>query len=390
MPQGSADVGMAKFSETVIGIDGRYLQDKWHGVGRYTYGLLAGLCAAEGNYRVVVFVDPSLPNHRFPLHDLAAGGKIELYPISFGLHSPYELVAWQAVLRARPVDVFHSPYVWSPLLLPCPLVTTVHDMIFDRYPEYMPGRRYWLPYKAMSRLAVGLARQVIAVSEATKADLLHFVPARAGKVVTVLEGVEQHFKPAVEQAERDRVRAKYSLPQRYVLALGARRPHKNVSRLVQAFRSVAADVEHTLVLAGAVDARFDDDAAQAIEELRAAGRVLEIGHIDEADLATVYSLAELFVQPSVIEGFGLPVLEAMACGCPVACSNTSSLPEVAGDAALLFDPWSVSDIAATLCRALATPTLRSELSALGLERANRFTWRSAAQQTLKIYTSAAA
>jgi len=382
---------MAKhIPETVIGIDGRYLQDKWHGVGRYTYGLLAGLCAAEGKYRIVVFIDPSLPNNRFPLRELAAGGKIELYPISFALHSPYELVAWRAVLRARPVDVFHSPYVWSPLLLPCPLVTTVHDMIFDRYPAYLPGRRYWLPYKAMSQLAIRLARQVIAVSDATKNDVLRFVPARPDKIVTVLEGVEPHFRPAAEGAERARVRAKYKLPARYVLALGARRPHKNVGRLVQAFRSLAPNIEHTLVLAGAIDARFSDDAAQAIDELRAAGRVLEIGHIDEADLATVYSLAELFVQPSVIEGFGLPVLEAMACGCPVACSNTSSLPEVAGDAALLFDPWSTADIADTLARALESPSLRRDLSQRGLERAHRFTWRTAAQQTLEVYGNAVA
>ncbi len=381
---------MANFSETVIGIDGRYLQDKWHGVGRYTFGLLAGLCAAEGNHRVVVFVDPSLPNHRFPLRELAGGGKLELYPISFGLHSPYELIAWRAVLRARPVDVFHSPYVWSPLLLPCPLVTTVHDMIFDRYPEYLPGRRYWLPYKAMSRLAIGLARQVITVSDATKDDVLRFVPARPDKLVTVLEGVEAQFRPAADAAESARVRARYGLPERYVLALGARRPHKNVSRLVQAFLSVSGSVEHSLVLVGSIDGRFADDAAAAIDELRAAGRVIEIAHVDEHDLATVYSLAELFVQPSVIEGFGLPVLEAMACGCPVACSNTSSLPEVAGDAALLFNPWSAHDIAATILRALEDPALRRELSARGLERAHRFSWRAAAQQTLEVYSNAAA
>ncbi|HEX5689951.1 MAG TPA: glycosyltransferase family 1 protein, partial [Roseiflexaceae bacterium] len=335
----------AATNRPTIGIDGRFLQDKFHGIGRYLYGLLAGLCALPGQHRVVLFVDPSLPNQRFPLDRLVASGRLELHPIAFPLYSPRELWSWPRVLRATPVDLFHSPYIWSPILLPCPLVTTFHDMIFDHYPEYIPGRRCLIPYKVMSRLALIKSRRVIAVSQATRDDIVEFAGFGANKIATILSGVEPAFKPVSDAAERARVRSRYGLPESYILALGARRPHKNIRRLVAAFERVAATIPQTLILVGDVDPRFSDDATPAIARLKARGRLREIGHVAEQDLPALYSMADVFVQPSIIEGFGLPVLEAMACGCPVACSNTSSLPEVAHDAALLFDPLSEDQIA---------------------------------------------
>jgi len=373
-----------------IGIDGRYLQDKFHGIGRYVYNLLTGLYAVDDDYRVVVFIDPALPNKRFPLDHVARKGRIEFCQVSIPLYGVRELWEWPAVLRATPVDVFHSPFFWSPVLLPCPLVATVHDMILDRYPQYLPGLQFLLPYRAMSRLTLRNARRVIAVSDATKRDIVHFAGVDRGKIDTILCGVEERYRPVATETELARVRDTYGLPPSYVLALGARRPNKNIPGLVSAYSRIAGEVAQPLVLVGTIDDRFVDSAGADIAALKRAGRVVEIAHVAERDLPSVYSMADLFVQPSIIEGFGAPLLEAMACGCPVACSNTSSLPEVAGDAALLFNPRSQTEMAETLRRALSSPDLRRDMRERSLRQARRppFALDEVAARTLDVYRHA--
>lgn len=372
-----------------IGIDCRFIQDKFHGIGRYTYQLLSHLCALEGEHRVVAFVDRSLPNMRFPLDALADHGRLTLWPIKVPLYHPSELTAWPRLLRAAPVDVLHVPYFWSPLALPCPLVTTIHDMIFDRHPEYMPQPHLRAVYWLGSRAAIRRSRRIIAVSEATRADIVAYGGGEAGRVCVVPEGVEPSFAPVRDGAALRAIRARYGLPERYVLALGARRPHKNIARLVEAFATIAGELPHALVLAGEIDPRFDNAPSPLVRRLRAEGRLVETGFVAEQDLPALYSLAELFVQPSIIEGFGLPVLEAMACGCAVACADSSSLPEVAGDDALLFDPRDSAAIATVLRAALAAPAMRADLARRGVARAAGFSWERAARETFAVYTAAA-
>jgi len=372
-----------------IGIDCRFIQDKFHGIGRYAYQVLSHLCSLEGKHHITAFVDPSLPNSRFQFDALTQSGRLTIYPISIPLYHVPDLWAWRAILRDANVDVFHSPYFWAPLLAECPIVVTIHDMIFDRYPEYMPQRQFALIYKIMSRLAIRRSRKVIAVSEATRYDLQLYAGVDGGKVCVVPEGVDVSFKAVSDSQVCHAIRQRYGLPPSYVLALGARRPHKNIARLVAGFSRVAAQVPHALVLVGAIDDRFPREVTSTIGRLKAEGRIIETGYVVEGDLPALYTLADLFVQPSIIEGFGLPVLEAMACGCPVACSNTSSLPEVAGDAALLFDPLSEARIADVLRRALTSQELRRELSRRGSRRAGEFTWEAAAELTLDVYHHAA-
>ncbi len=372
-----------------VGIDGRFLQDKFDGVGRYLHGLLLGLLDLDEDICLRLFVDHSLPNSRFPLAALEDADRLELTPISTPLYSARELWEWPRTLRGSGIDVFHSPYFWSPVRLPCPLVSTVHDMIFDRYPQYIPGLHFLLPYKIASQVMMRRSRRILAVSEATARDITKFGGRRLeGRTRAVPNGVDASFQPVPDPIARQRVRRRYGLPERFVLALGTRRPHKNIERLIAAYARIAGRVPHSLVLAGSVDERFPHRLEETGRRLIEEGRIVETRRIDEQDLPTLLSSAELFVQPSIIEGFGLPALEAMACGCPVAGSNTSSLPEVLGNAGLTFDPLSEPEIAATLERALRSADLRAQLRLRGLRRAATFTWRAAAASTLEVYRSA--
>jgi glycosyltransferase involved in cell wall biosynthesis len=321
-----------------------------------------------------------------PLDGNLPAGKLQIRSIGIPAYHPRGLWAWRAILRDCAIDIFHAPYhVWAPALLPCPLVSTVHDMIFDRYPRYMPQGYQWPAYKVVSALAVRRSRRVIADSQATKRDIVRFTRADADKISVIHLGVDPRFGLVLGERRHREVRERYGLPATYMLALGAWRPHKNTLRLLKAFAAIAGDVPHALVLVGNVEA--GRQSSRALAALRHSRRLIELDYVPEADLPVLYSMADLFVHPSIIEGFGLPVLEAMACGCPVVCSNTSSLPEAAGDAALLFDPFSTQDLAAALGRALSSIDLRRELSQRGLRRAGMFTWERATAETLSVYRS---
>jgi alpha-1,3-rhamnosyl/mannosyltransferase len=181
--------------------------------------------------------------------------------------------------------------------------------------------------------------------------------------------------------------SRLTLPENYILYFGSNKPHKNLVRLIEAWQIAnrkSQIANHELVIAGAWDARYPE-AKRRAEELDLADKVSLLGPVAEADLPALYAGAELFVFPSLYEGFGLPVLEAMACGAPVVCSNVSSLPEVAGDAALLVDPLDMDALAAAIVRVLGDEALRSEMRQRGLQQAGRFTWAQTAQQTLEIY-----
>ncbi len=232
------------------------------------------------------------------------------------------------------------------------------------------------------------AQLTIAVSHSTKNDLQRLFRVSSDRIVVVPEGVDDHFKP-LPRAELDRVRARYALPDCYLLYLGSNKPHKNVLRLVEAFarsniRERKAGIG--LVIAGHWDQRYPQAKALA-EKWDLNDRVSFIGPVKDDDLPALYGGAELFVFPSEYEGFGLPVLEAMACGAPVVCSNRSSLPEVAGDAALLCDPHDVEALAHAIAQAVLDRDMRATLQQRSLARAAQFSWEQTAQQTLRIYQS---
>jgi alpha-1,3-rhamnosyl/mannosyltransferase len=267
-----------------------------------------------------------------------------------------------------------------------------------KYPHYFaPHER--VIFRLAMELSLRTARAIIAISHSTARDLGAWgVPAQRLSVIP--EAADPAFAPQPEHIIAA-VRARYHLPGHYVLYLGSNKPHKNLVRLVEAWKITNTKFQISnrpipnpqspipnlqLVIAGHWDDRFPQPRQRAAE-LRALETIYFAGPVDEADLPALYSGADLFVFPSLYEGFGLPVLEAMACGTPVICSQTSSLPEVAGEAALLTDPSKASSIAEAMGRALGDPGLRQEMREKGLAQAARFSWERTAQETLAVYRS---
>ena len=292
------------------------------------------------------------------------------------------LAADLAVRRPRP-DVLFVPAHVVPVVCPVPAVVTVHDLGYRHFPDAHPlAQRLYL--EASTYYSAHAAAHVIADSEATRRDLRTFYGVPAERVAVVYPGRDESLRPVDPAA----VRAKYGLPERYLLHVGTLQPRKNLVRLMEAARTVAqtelADI--SLVLAG----RPGWLAAPILQAARECGplvRVLE--YVPDEDLPGLYSGAAVFAFPSLFEGFGFPVLEAMACGTPVVCANTSSLPEVAGTAALLVDPLDVAALATALTRALTDPAVRAELVARGFRQVQRFTWARAADEVWAVLAGAA-
>ncbi|MBC8449717.1 MAG: glycosyltransferase family 4 protein [Chloroflexi bacterium] len=366
-----------------IGIDGRYIQDHFPGIGRYTYSLISGLAPLAADDTLVVLYNPALPNSRYDLAALAQHRNVELVRVAVPTFSLAKQLRLPSLASDLALDILHSPYYVKPYRLPVPSILTIYDAIPTRYPAYYP-RRARLLIRLLKRLALRSAAHCIAISEATKADFVRYHAVAPQRITAVPLAASARFCPA-EAAAIAAVRERYRLPPDYVLYLGINKPHKNLVRLVEAWStSPIAHGKSQLVLAGREDPRYSQ-ARQRVKELGLEEGVRFLGEVGEADLPALYSGATAFVFPSLCEGFGLPVLEAMACGVPVACSNTSSLPEIVGDAALTFDPADVEAMAAALSRLLGDSDLRADLRQRGLERAQRFTWAETARRTLEVY-----
>jgi alpha-1,3-rhamnosyl/mannosyltransferase len=262
-----------------------------------------------------------------------------------------------------------------------PTVLTFYDLIPLYFPAYVSWRAR-LSFHFTMRLALRTADRIIAISEASKRDLLAAFQVDPARVTAAPLAPDPRFSPQ-SAATTAALRTRYALPETFLLYLGINKPHKNLTALIQAYARLPASAP-PLVIAGAWDARYPE-ARTTAHTLDLGDRVRFLGPVAETDLQALYTAATAFVFPSLYEGFGLPVLEAMACGTPVACSNVSSLPEVAGDAALLFAPGDVPALAETLERLIEDHTLRAGLRQRGLARAAQFTWAQTAAATLGAY-----
>ncbi len=319
---------------------------------------------------------------------------IEQMVTTLPLERPAARIAWEqsalpAHLLRSHADLVHGLVNVLPLAAPCPGVVTVHDLSFVRTPETLPPlkRAY---HTALCRASAARAARVIAVSRQTAADLETFWGIPAARISVIHNGVASRFAPQ-PPAGIAALRERNNLPERYLLYLGTLEPRKNLDRLLRGYARWVAEspdgaANVALVLAGA-RGWYYDEIFRTVTALGLAERVIFPGFVPASELPTWYAGAAAFVYPSRFEGFGLPVLEAMACGVPVICSRVPSLLEVAGDAAIAVAPDDAAGFAAALRLVLEQPQLRAQLRARGLAQAARFSWRRCAEQTLAVYDS---
>jgi glycosyltransferase involved in cell wall biosynthesis len=286
------------------------------------------------------------------------------------------------------IDVLHSTHHTLPLRrMRARRVVTVHDLTFMRIPERYPASRR-LYMTASTRASVRVADAVIVPSQTVCNDVLELLPVPPSKLHVVYEAAAARFRPRGREASRA-VAVKYGVEQPYVLSVGSLEPGKNRGRLIRAMHALRREgIDRMLLVAGQKAWKHEGDRA-LVEELGMDDRVVFAGYVPDDDLPALYSACDVFAFPSLYEGFGVPVLEAMACGAPVLTSNASATAEVAGDAALLVDPMSVDSICDGLKRLLTDPGLRDSYVRRGLERDAQFSWRRAADETYDVYTQVA-
>ncbi len=367
----------------LIGIDAsRATAERRTGTETYSLHLIRELLALAQEHRFRLYFN------RAPAPGLFAD-RAELRILPFPRLWTHIRLSWE--MLTQPPDLLFVPSHVLPLVHPARSVVTIHDLGYLYYPQaHTLSQNLYLRWS--TRYNARQASRILADSEATRQDLIHRYGIPADKIVRVYPGRDESLAPVTNPAVLSMVRERYGVRGPYLLYIGTLHPRKNLVRLIQAFASLlqsltsssqppAADLR--LVLAGQKGWLVDDILAQ-VRRLKLQDRVIMTGYVPDTDLPALLSGALAFVFPSLYEGFGLPVLEAMACGTPVVCSNTSSLPEVAGEAALLVDPLDTEALAQALEQVVTDGALRQRLVERGFDQVQRFSWRRCAEETLQV------
>ena len=367
---------MKIYQAGLIGFDATPLETPHRsGVGNYTAQLLSALAARNDDRRYALLASRTL-NGRTPPNTLGQIGR------TFPNRSAWMQWILPRVLDRLQPQLCHFTNSIAPLNAPCPIVLTLHDMSLFLHANMHPLKSL-LVARPIVPIAARRAAAIITVSQHAKQDIVNVLRVPPGKVYVVYEAAAPQYRMIDDECELDRVRRKYDLHQPFVLYVGTIEPRKNLSRLVQAFAR-ACRSSTQLVLVGPLGWKYAALLKQ-IEALQLGTAVRLIGYVPDHDLPALYSLAHVFAFPSIYEGFGLPIVEAMACGAPVLTSNRSSMIELGDGAAQLVDPFSVEAMADGLQRVLSDTTLRAELRCAGLERAAQFSWTRAAEETVRVY-----
>ncbi len=377
----------------VIGFDVTAALTQGGGIGRYTRELIHALVSEAPDYSYKLFsarppavppIPNSLPQAPNIAHRAAPLDERWLYRLWYRARLPLPVQTFTG-----PVDLFHSPdFVLPPVGGNIPTILTVHDLSFSHYPGTFPANLVTYLNRVVP-WSVRRATHILADSLSTKEDLHSLWGISDEKITVLYSGVNERFQPIVDDGRKIEIRKKYRLGDNpLVLAVGTVQPRKNYELLVRAFRPVAERLPHSLVIVGGKGWLTEGLAAE-IDRQGLTTRVHLAGFVDDEDLPALYSTAELFVFPSLYEGFGLPLLEAMACGVPVISSNASSLPEVVrsieGEATILISPHDEPAWTAEMLRLLTDSDARRLLVEAGLTQSKRFTWRASARQLADLY-----
>jgi glycosyltransferase involved in cell wall biosynthesis len=362
-----------------IAVDARKLHD--YGIGTYVRNLLKQLGRQDQANEYVLICRPE---HAGLAADLGSN-----FTEVLDGSKPYSMAEQVSIpmdLRRHRIDLFHEPHYVLPPLVPCAAVVTIHDCIHLRFPQYLPNKLAHAYARTFLWTATHQANRIITVSEASKRDILQYFSIPPEKIEVIYNGIDDRFWVPPSEDDIERVRQRYQLTDEFVLYAGNIRPHKNLERLIDAFQLLRrAGLDHLKLLIIGDEISKYATLRRAVHRHKLHKHVRFLGFVPDQTLAALYRLAAVFVFPSLYEGFGLPPLEAMASGTPVVTSNVSSLPEVAGGAALLVDPYDPEAIAGAVRMVLTDQTLREDLRRRGLARAREFSWAKAIERVRQIY-----
>jgi len=362
-----------------VAIDARKLHD--FGIGTYIRNLLRHLARIDRENEYVLLCQESDMGVAATLGEnfRAVLEPADNYSIAEQIHVPWVL------MREKP-DVYHAPHYVLPVAVRSRSVVTIHDCIHLMFPQYLPNRAAYAYARGAMWSAAMRSDRILTVSEASKRDILHFFNVPPDKISVVYNAIDERIWEEPPPEDIARVRERFQLDQRFVLYAGTIKPHKNLVRLIEAFAQLRkGEFEELKLLIIGDEISKLPALRRAVHSYKLHKHVRFLGFLPDETLAALYRLASLFVFPSLYEGFGLPPLEAMASGTPVVTSNVSSLPEVAGDAAVLVDPYDVSSIVEGMRRVLSDSALANELRRKGLIRARDFSWERSVARTHEIY-----
>lgn len=368
-----------------IGIDAHAIGARQGGNETYIRNLLTALAALDQKNRYTLYFSAAAAAAAW--RSRFANFAVQLLPPPTPLVRVPVALAYE--LRRRPVDVLHVQYT-APPFCRAPVVTTIHDLAFEHLPETFT-RRGKTQLRLTVRRTARRAAHILTVSEFSRQDISRTYRLSPDKITVTHNGCEVQFTPVGTEHEATTIKQKFGITKDYLLAVGSLQPRKNLLRLLRAYARVRAeqpDFRLQLVLVGR-QLWLYQEILRAIKQQQFAADVIVTNYVADEDLPALYRSAAALVYPSLFEGFGLPPLEAMACGTPVVTSNTSSLPEVVGPAALLVDPYDEAALAQALWQIARDEALRARLRTAGLVQAQQFTWQAAAAKTLAVYQAVA-
>ena len=365
-------------------IDGRMILDRPTGIGRYTYNLIRYLGNIDSHNEYVIFTNDesilkNLKNERIHIKE------IRQRPFSLTEH-----IGLAGIIRKEKADIFHAPSFNVPLRIPCPYIITLHDLTHIRFAKDF-GAKVNLFYSFVVKPSAKSAARIITDSVKSKEDSIVWLRECEEKLRVIMLAPETAYRVLNDCDAISKIRKRFNVRGRLIVYNGSKKPHKNVLSLIKAFQHlvISNGIEATLAIVGKNDPAVPETdhiilekAAQ--EKQMKNGRIVFTGYLSDDDLCILYNAADLFVFPSLYEGFGLPPLEAMSCGCPVVAANTSSLPEVCGNGAYYVKPDPKS-IAKGMHTVLCNEEMRNTMKINALHRAGTFSWEKCARETLQVY-----
>ncbi len=376
-----------------IGIDIRTLMDaQYSGIPEYTLNLVKEILKLDKKNSYKLFynsykdVSKNIPKFK--------GNNVEIvgvrYPNKIFNYAMQKITHEPKIDKLLGVDAFLMPHInFIALSFGCKSILTIHDLSFLRYPEFFSFRKnFWHKMINVKKL-ISDFDQIIAVSENTKQDIIELCQASSEKVKVIYSGIDRQYRKINNDNNNfARVKEKYNLPKKFILYLGTLEPRKNVEGVIQAYDKLRMKnkglAEVKLIIAGGKGWK-SKNIFKVWQESKYKNDIQFLGYIDSVDKVYLYNLAALFIFPSFYEGFGFPPLEAMACGAPVVISFASSLPEVAGEAAIMADPYNITDIANAMEQVLTNHGLQNDLIKKGLAQARRFSWEKTAKEYLEVF-----